>query len=310
MLPKKHLGQHFLKDTGVLSRIVRAIGPRAEDVFLEIGAGDGALSMRLAPRIAHLLAVEIDSDCLPKLRQSLAPFENTTVVHGDMLELDPGELLQPHLAPGIVPRVAGNLPYNQATAIIERLLEARFRFEDMTFLLQLEMAERISARAGSRVYGYFSVYCQHLCRTRLGFRVAPACFTPRPGVISALITLQPRSIQRDPAFEAAFKELAKAAFAHRRKTLANSIRLHPRIGRIAPELLRLAEIDGSRRAEQLSVAEFEHLTRCSLALQPAGGRCRQRSSSKIRLRRNGRAGEWGIDAAVLYFPAKGRKRHE
>jgi len=273
MVAKKHLGQHFLRDTGVLDRLVRFIRPAARDVMIEIGAGDGALSTRLAPRVAHLCAVELDDDCISRLAAALQPFSNIRIVHADVMALELNRLADEILRPGLVLRIIGNLPYNLATAIIEKLLmESALPVEDMTFMLQQEMAQRIAAAPGSRDYGYFSVYCRYLCEVAVGFRVSPACFVPRPKVMSAVIRLRPGRMERDAAFEAALVELVKAAFSHRRKTLANSLRLHPSLGGAAGELLFQAGIDGSRRPEQLSVSEYEHLAHtyiCRKALNPS-----------------------------------------
>jgi len=258
---KKRLGQHFLRDTGVIDRIVRWIQPSADNLFIEIGAGDGALSARLAPGVARLLAIELDADCIPRLSEELARFESATVIQGDALHMDWDELASSHLPAGRKLRIAGNLPYNIATAIIERLLHTDLSVEDMFFMVQLEIAQRILAKPGSRQYGFLSVDCQHHADVRMGFRVSPACFVPRPKVSSATIAFRPKPSPLKPAMEPPFEALAKAAFSHRRKTLANSLLRHPSFGKISSALLDRAAIDGSRRAEDLSVAEYEHLAR-------------------------------------------------
>lgn len=256
---KKHLGQYFLRDSGVLDRMVRNIQPTPQDVILEIGAGKGALSGRLASRVARLLAVEIDHDCLGALEAVLAPYPQATVLNEDVMKMDIGDAMQPFLDRGLKARVVGNLPYYLATAIIERLLRPSLPLHDMNFLVQLEVAERITSAPGTREYGFFTVYCQHLSDVAMGFRVPPACFVPRPKVMSGTVTLRPKLVSRDPAAEKSFAELVKAAFAHRRKTLANSLGYHPFIGPLAPLMLQRAGVDGSRRPEQLTVSEYEGL---------------------------------------------------
>ncbi len=256
---KKRFGQHFLRDTGVLDRIVRWIQPSETDLMLDIGAGDGALSTRLAPCVARLIAIELDVDCIARLESALANFESAVVINGDILQLDPAELISPYLNTGQKVRVAGNLPYNIATVIIEKLLHAAVPIQDMYFMVQLEVAQRITASPGSREYGYLSVECQHHSDVRMGFKVSPACFVPRPKVGSAMISFHPKKDQLDPAQESGFETLCKASFAYRRKTLENSLRRHPVLGNIAPDLLSEAKIDGSRRAEELSVQEYERL---------------------------------------------------
>ncbi len=257
--PKRRFGQHFLRDTGVIDRIVRWIQPAPGDVFLEIGAGDGALSRALAPGVSRLLAVEVDRDCIPRLESALAPYESAILIHGDILQLDLEKLVSSHLPEGQKLRVAGNLPYNIATAVITELLHAGLQIEDMFFMVQLEVAQRILAKPGSRDYGFLSVHCQHHAEVQMGFKVSPACFVPRPKVSSATLSLHPRSSLLLRDLESIFEELAKAAFSYRRKTLANSLARHPQFGSISSALLDHAGIDGARRAEDLSVQEYEHL---------------------------------------------------
>jgi len=258
---KKRFGQHFLRDTGVIERIVRWIQPAPGDIFLEIGAGDGSLSRHLAPRVARYLAVEIDSDCIPQLEGTLRPFQSAAVIAGDFLQMDLSDLAAQRLSPGQRLRVAGNLPYNIATAIIEKLLHHSSYVVDMFFMVQLEVAQRIGATPGSRQYGYLSVHCQHHATVQVGFKVSPACFVPRPKVWSSMISLTLKRPELDQVCEPDFEAIAKAAFSYRRKTLTNSLVRHPVFGKVAPSLLDLAGIDGSRRAEELSVLQYELLAR-------------------------------------------------
>ena len=257
---KKRLGQHFLKDTGALDRIVRWIAPAADQFFIEIGAGAGALSVRLAEKAGALAAVELDGDCIPVLEEALAPFDSAAVVHGDILSLDLAGLAGEHLRPGQNLCVAGNLPYNIGTTIIGKLLRSNLPIKDMFFMLQLEVAERILALPDTREYGVLSVLCRHYAQARMGFKVSPACFAPRPKVMSAVISLHPKPRDKNADWEADFEELVKACFAHRRKTLANSLSRSARFGETTVVLLEKAGIDGTRRAESLSVEEYEHLT--------------------------------------------------
>jgi 16S rRNA (adenine1518-N6/adenine1519-N6)-dimethyltransferase len=258
---KKRFGQHFLRDTGVIDRIVRWTEPSSNDLVIEIGAGEGALTSRIAPKAFRLLAVEIDSDRYEALESILAPFASSELIKGDFLQLDLEALVSPHLATHINLRIVGNLPYNIATPIIEKLLHSTLPILDMRFMVQLEVAQRIAAKPGTREYGYFSVLCQHLADVRMGFKVSPACFVPRPQVTSSTIALHPKRDKNDEAFESSFGELCKAAFAYRRKKLANSLVRNSEFGEQAATLLERAGIDGSRRAEELSVQEYEHLTK-------------------------------------------------
>jgi 16S rRNA (adenine1518-N6/adenine1519-N6)-dimethyltransferase len=257
--PKRRFGQHFLRDTGVLERIIRWIQPAPDDFFLEIGAGDGALSLQLAQKTARLLAIEIDRDCIPLLEGALEPVESATIIPGNILNLNLPELIARYARPDQEIRVAGNLPYNIATAIIDRLLHSHLRIMDLSFMVQLEVAQRITAVPGSRQYGYLSVDCQHHADVQMGFKISPACFVPRPKVHSAVVSLRPKANLRDSDFETAFETLTKAAFTHRRKTLQNSLRRHARLGNVSQNLLNRAGIDGSRRAEDIAVREYETL---------------------------------------------------
>ncbi len=276
---KKRLGQHFLKDTGTLARLAAFIAPSQTDVVVEIGAGTGTLTALLARQAAHLIAIEIDPDCIHRLEAALADRTNVTVIREDILKLDVERLVKPHLSRNKRLLVAGNLPYNIATAVIERMLRLRLRIREMVFLLQLEVAERITASPGSRPYGYFSVYCQHYCEPHMGFQVAPACFVPRPKVVSAVVRLTPRPGRWSAALERSFEQVVKAAFAHRRKTLANSMSYHAAIGPVAHAILREAGIDGTLRPEQIPVCDYERLARIyheSASCYTCGSRSRDR----------------------------------
>jgi 16S rRNA (adenine1518-N6/adenine1519-N6)-dimethyltransferase len=267
--PKKQFGQHFLRDAGVLDRILRWVKPAATDIFVEIGAGDGALSKLIAPMVNRLIAIELDFDCIPQLESTLAPYDSATVVQGDILKLDLPKLISADLQAGRKLRVIGNLPYNIASPIIEKMLHLPLPVQNIHVMVQLEVAERMAAKPGSRDYGFLSVHCQHHARVEIGFKVSPACFVPRPKVSSATISFHPIETFMDAALEAEFEELCKAAFGYRRKTLANSLSRHTAIGKITPDLLRRARIDGSRRAEQLSVSEYERLARTLHELRTA-----------------------------------------
>jgi len=254
---KRRYGQHFLRDTGILRRIIGLIQPAPEDLLIEIGAGDGALSARLAPAVNRLVAVEIDGDHIPALRKALLPFPNARILAADFLTMDLIQCIPPLQEQGTRLRIAGNLPYNIGTAIIEKLLSASLPVWDMTFMLQFETAARIAAAPGSRDYGFFSVYCQHYCEVKVAFKVSPACFVPRPKVMSAMITMRLRGTPRHPGLEDNFLAVTKAAFAYRRKKLVNSLLRDARIGPVAEEMLLRTGIDGTRRAEDLSVREYQ-----------------------------------------------------
>jgi 16S rRNA (adenine1518-N6/adenine1519-N6)-dimethyltransferase len=129
----------------------------------------------------------------------------------------------------------------------------------MVYMVQLEVAERIIAPPGSRTYGYLSIDCQHRADVRLAFKVPPACFVPRPRVMSAVVTFRPRGIDPGSKMDLCFDDLVKAAFAYRRKTLLNSLRRHPEFGPVAGKMLAEAGIPDKRRAEEITIAEYQRL---------------------------------------------------
>jgi 16S rRNA (adenine1518-N6/adenine1519-N6)-dimethyltransferase len=243
-------------------RIVGFLEPAPGDLFLELGAGRGALSGALAAGPVELVAIELDHDCLPELEAVLAPYPGARVLQGDALKLDLGDLLASHRSEAGRLRAVGNLPYNVATALIQRTLDPGLRLTDLTFLVQLEMADRITARPGTAAYGYFSVFCQHRADSRIVFKVPPGAFQPRPKVTSALVALRPRADESEPATDlSALDRVTRAAFAHRRKTIANSMRLASLLEGSPEPLLERAGIAATRRAEEVSVQEYRRLAR-------------------------------------------------
>jgi 16S rRNA (adenine1518-N6/adenine1519-N6)-dimethyltransferase len=244
----RRLGQHFLRAPWV-EKLLRVIDPRADDVFLEIGPGAGALTLPLAARAARVVAVEIDAALAARLRER-AP-ANVEVVQGDALRVDLSELLPPG------GRLAGNLPYYISSPLLRRFLDLRGRARDAHVLLQEEVARRVASPPGSKEYGILSVLYALWTDAAIALRVPPGAFQPPPKVDSALLSARfrdrPRAEVQDPE---AFQGLLEAAFARRRRTLENNLRdsyLNLK------ENLRLLNIEGSRRAETLSVEEFVRL---------------------------------------------------
>jgi 16S rRNA (adenine1518-N6/adenine1519-N6)-dimethyltransferase len=261
---KKRFGQHFLRDKGTLDRLTRLIQPAKGDFVIEIGAGEGAVSARVAPLVSRFVAVEIDTDRIAPLQELLAPWAHAAVIHGDILDLDWSPLMSEAEPGSLRTRIIGNLPYNIATAVIQKSLRLKAGVHDMVYMVQSEVADRIIAAPGSRSYGYLSIDCQHRARVDLAFKVSPACFVPRPRVMSAVVTFLPLGVDPSSLLDIRFDDIVKAAFAHRRKTLANSLRRHPRYGPSAVDALSKAGIDGGRRPEALSIDEYEKLTRAFL----------------------------------------------
>lgn len=252
----KRFGQHFLEPAWV-AKVVDAIAPAAEDTFLEIGPGHGALTRVLARRAARVLAIEIDRDLAPALARG-AP-SHVTVVNADFLTADVAALVNPF---GPV-RVAGNLPYNVSTPILSRLLlladEGR-RVRDATVMLQFEVAERLAAKPGSKRWGVLGASQQLGADIELLLALPPGAFRPAPKVRSAVVRLRyrpPRVALADPLV---FDRVVRTLFMQRRKMLSNAMApLAAARGEDAKVVLERAGLDGRRRPETLDLSELGRL---------------------------------------------------
>jgi 16S rRNA (adenine1518-N6/adenine1519-N6)-dimethyltransferase len=244
------LGQNFLADPNLLEAIVRDAELSPADVVLEVGAGEGVLSERLAPRVAHLHAVEIDRRLEPAL-EPVASLANVSLHWGDAMDLELGALRPAPTA------MVANLPYSVATPLILRTIAELPGLDRWTVMVQREIADRLRAGPGSRTYGAPSAIAQLACEVELLRRVDPAVFRPRPRVDSAILGLRRTGPGADPAT----RELVRAAFAHRRKSLARSLE-HARPGSLAPARAALAELGlpEDARAEALAPEEFAALS--------------------------------------------------
>lgn len=259
---RRALGQHFLADATVAERIAEAVGATPDDVVCEIGAGTGALTGRLAARAGRVVALEVDPALHARLAAEAGRRPNVDVRLADARRF-PYETLGA-LRPSPTGRslVAGNLPYSASKPILHRLFEARGGIDGVTVMLQREVAERLVSPAGGRAYGVLSVLWQVWADVALLFTVPPAAFRPPPAVESAVVRAAFRAAPRLPIADAAgFARVVKGAFAQRRKTLANALRAaFPALGAAGVEAaLREAGVDGRRRAESLSLAEFARL---------------------------------------------------
>ena len=236
---------------------MRAIDPRSADTFIEIGPGRGALTRPLASRAKCVLAYEIDRDLAAELTAEAIP--NVTVVEGDVL----GTLTLDQLAPSPEPlRVAGNLPYNAASPIMFKLadLAAGVPIGDATLMLQREVADRLVAAPGTREYGVLSVLLQHVATIDILLKLPAGAFRPAPKVLSALVRLRFHPPLPTVASPQAFTGIVRAVFTRRRKTLANALHAVDTSGqRSFGPVLEEAGLDGRRRPETLTVAEFARL---------------------------------------------------
>lgn len=254
---RKRFGQNFLRDPGIISRIVRSIAPRPGERLIEIGPGQGALTEPLIEAAGALEVIELDRDLIPGLRVQFFNYPNFAIHEGDALKFDFAALK----GDGPALRVVGNLPYNISTPLIFHLLATRDAVADMHFMLQKEVVERLAASPGGTDWGRLSVMAQYHCRVDSLFIVPPEAFTPRPKVDSAIVRLVPHAELPHPADdEGLFADLVREAFSQRRKTLRNNLK-----GRIAGEALQALGIDPARRPQTLSVAELvaiaNHLAR-------------------------------------------------
>jgi 16S rRNA (adenine1518-N6/adenine1519-N6)-dimethyltransferase len=244
------LGQNFLADPNLLEAIVRDAELDPGDVVLEVGAGEGVLSERLAAAAAHLHTVEIDRSLEPALAP-LAALPNVDLHWGDAIRIELAALRPEPTA------MVANLPYSVATPLLLRTIELLPGIASWTVMVQLEIAERLRAAPGSRTYGSPSALLQLSCEARLLRRVDRAVFRPRPRVDSAILRLR----RTGPAADQATRTLVRAAFAHRRKSLARSLE-HARPGSLGPARAGLAALGlpEDARAEALSPEEFAALS--------------------------------------------------
>ena len=254
----RRLGQHFLRPAAV-ERLLTLIDPRPEQTFLEIGPGRGALTRPLAERAGRVVAVELDERLAAELQGRAVP--RLEVVSGDALRVD----LAARVPPGS--RLVGNLPYYVSSPLLRRFLELRAHVTDAHLMLQEEVARRVASPPGSRDYGILSVLFAAWAEVDMPLRFAPSDFKPAPRVSSAVLRVRflPRPrVEIDDV--GAFEILVKTAFARRRRTLENNLRdSYPNL----KENLRLLNIEGSRRAETLSVVDFARLSQTLRRAMPA-----------------------------------------
>ncbi|HEV7796765.1 MAG TPA: 16S rRNA (adenine(1518)-N(6)/adenine(1519)-N(6))-dimethyltransferase RsmA [Pyrinomonadaceae bacterium] len=263
--PSKRLGQNFLTDQRIIDRIVEALEPKPDETILEIGPGRGALTSSLVERAGSLVAIEFDRKLIPLLTEKFGAQTNFKLVQSDALVTEVCEVIRP----ATQARVVANLPYNVATAILQRLIEQRTCVTEMVLMLQKEVVERITAAPGSAERGYLSVFVQAYCETEKLFDVAPGSFRPAPKVWSSVLRLilRPR-LAMEVKDEKLLWQIVSAGFAQRRKTILNNLRNAPvPLGEIvkshggASIVLCQAEVDLQRRAETLTLTEWSRIAR-------------------------------------------------
>jgi len=246
---RKRFGQHFLSDPGIIDAIVRAVHPTADDVIVEIGPGQGAITDALARSAGHLHAVELDRDLVARLRRRYEDNPNVTVHEADALQFDFASL-------GDRIRVVGNLPYNISTPLLFHLLKFRSRILDMHFMLQKEVVDRMAASPGSKAYGRLGIMLGCHLNIESLFDVPREAFDPPPEVTSAIVRLDPLPPGTfDIQDEAGLSTLVSTAFMQRRKTLRNSLKKS-----VAAIDFEAVGIDASQRPEQISIGDYIRLS--------------------------------------------------
>lgn len=261
---KKSLGQNFLIDTNILKKIVSFADLKEDSGAIEIGPGIGALTEQLARSAQKVVAFEIDQRLLPILADTLSPYPNVSIIHNDVLEADVGAVMAEQFAGLTDVMVVANLPYYVTTPIIMKLLEEHLPIRGIVCMLQKEVADRISAKPGTKDYGSLSIAVQYYTEAETVMIVPKTVFVPQPNVDSAVIRLikreNPAVSVKDEDF---FFQVTKASFAQRRKTLLNNLTSQLPDGKQKKEeilaALAASGIEPARRGETLSLEEFGRL---------------------------------------------------
>jgi 16S rRNA (adenine1518-N6/adenine1519-N6)-dimethyltransferase len=249
---KKQFGQNFLNNPRVIAQIVASIRPQPGDHMVEIGPGEAALTAPLLEVVRKLDIIEIDSDLIAPLTRRFGQNPAFHLHHTDALAFDYATLLDTEEPPL---RVVGNLPYNISSPLLFHLLNYAEQIQDMHFMLQKEVVERICAQPGSKTYGRLSVMLQYACETEHLFDVGPENFTPPPKVDSAIVRLIPYPTKPVVADnESVFAQLVKQAFSQKRKTLRNTLK-----GWLNEQQMAECGVESSARAESLTVEQFVRL---------------------------------------------------
>lgn len=259
---KKKFGQNFLIDPHVLDKIVDAAQITKEDFVLEIGPGIGTLTQYLCEHAKQVLAVEIDAKLIPILKETLAPYDNVEVLHGDILKQDIQQIADTYNE-GKPIKVVANLPYYITTPIIMELFESHVPLANVTVMVQKEVADRMKAEPGTKDYGALSLAVQYYAKPYIAAFVPPNCFMPRPNVGSAVIRLDCLSrVPVEVQDEKLMFRLIRASFNQRRKTLQNGIANSPELDYTKEEAAKAIEqagFDVRIRGEKLELSEFAKL---------------------------------------------------
>ncbi len=253
----RSLGQNFLTNKKVIDEIVEGADITKEDLVIEIGPGIGVLTAAAAEKAGKVIAIEIDTNLVTILGDTLAEFDNVKVINENVLKLNLAKIIEEEAGDYKAVKVIGNLPYYITTAIIMKLLEEKLPVESITIMMQKEVADRIKSSPGSRIYGAISVAVQYYCRVNIVEDVPKEYFMPMPKVDSAVLRLDVRKeAPVNLLDEKMFFRCIKAGFSQRRKTLLNSLTGTGFGKGVISKCLVNAGIDGKRRAETLSLSDF------------------------------------------------------
>lgn len=260
---QKKFGQNFLIDPHVLDKIISAAGVTKDDMVLEIGPGIGTMTQYLAEAAGRVVAVEIDNNLIPILQETLKDYENVTVIHNDILKVDIAELAEKYNG-GRPIKVVANLPYYITTPIIMGLFESHVPIDNITVMVQKEVADRMQEGPGSKNYGALSLAVQYYAEPYIVANVPPNCFIPRPSVGSAVIRLtRHKEAPVQTKDEQLMFRLIRASFNQRRKTLQNGLNnasdLHFTKEQIAKAIETMG-LSASVRGETLTLEQFARLT--------------------------------------------------
>ena len=258
---KKSLWQNFLIDPNILRKIVGQADLTKKSAAIEIGPGIGALTEHLAREAGKVLAFEIDQRLLPVLDDTLSPYDNISIVHADILKTDVQAAIDNELAGYDDIVVVANLPYYVTTPIILKLLLEKLPIRGMVVMLQKEVAERITAKPGTKAYGSLSIAIQYYTQAEMALTVPKSVFLPQPNVDSAVIRMTKREVPEVEVIdEDFFFSVTRGSFVQRRKTILNNLQVAMPLGKEKKELilkaLEEAEIDPARRGETLTIKEF------------------------------------------------------
>ena len=260
---QKKFGQNFLIDDHVITKIINAAEITKDDLVLEIGPGIGTMTQYLAESAGKVIAVEIDKNLIPILGETLAEYDNVTIINEDILKLDINRLVEEE-NDGKPIKVVANLPYYITTPIIMGLVESHVPLQSITVMVQKEVADRMQVGPGSKDYGALSLAVQYYAKPYIAANVPPNCFIPRPGVGSAVIRLtryeEPPVMVKD---ESLMFKLIRASFNQRRKTLQNGIANSPELPYSKVQVEKTLEKMGlaaNVRGESLTLAEFAKLS--------------------------------------------------